>query len=130
MAPTPQQPTVPQALGRLRVALNASFERASRELGLTPQQAELLCAAMAPGAAPRVAAAIQIEGEDDEQMEQMGTADRDLVRGADNRELRDLGLDAGREGLRAAGGLLLHRPQEQPGGIRVPRHVRGDFLPL
>jgi DNA-binding MarR family transcriptional regulator len=42
--------TVPQALGRLRVALEDSFLRASRELGLTPQQAELLCAAMSPAA--------------------------------------------------------------------------------
>ncbi len=40
--------SVPQALGRLRVALNDSYTDASRELGLTPQQAELLCAAMRP----------------------------------------------------------------------------------
>jgi len=40
--------TVPQALGRLRVALDDSYQRASRELGLTTQQAELLCAAMRP----------------------------------------------------------------------------------
>ncbi len=39
---------VPQALGRLRAALNASFTDASRTLGLTPQQAELLCAAIQP----------------------------------------------------------------------------------
>jgi DNA-binding MarR family transcriptional regulator len=42
--------TVPRALGRLRVALDDSFVRASRELGLTAQQAELLCAAMRPTA--------------------------------------------------------------------------------
>ena len=40
--------TVPQALGRLRAALNASFTDASRTLELTPQQAELLCAALRP----------------------------------------------------------------------------------
>jgi DNA-binding MarR family transcriptional regulator len=40
--------TVPQALGRLRVALEDSYQRASRELGLTAQQAELLCAAQRP----------------------------------------------------------------------------------
>jgi DNA-binding MarR family transcriptional regulator len=39
---------VPQALGRLRVALNDTYTDASRELGLTPQQAELLCATMRP----------------------------------------------------------------------------------
>jgi DNA-binding MarR family transcriptional regulator len=35
--------SVPRTLGRLRVALNDSFARASKEVGLTPQQAELLC---------------------------------------------------------------------------------------
>jgi DNA-binding MarR family transcriptional regulator len=42
--------TLPQALGRLRVALEDSFLRTSRQLGLTPQQAELLCAAIEPAA--------------------------------------------------------------------------------
>jgi hypothetical protein len=42
--------TLPQALGRLRVALEDAFERTSRELGLKAQQAELLCAAMRPAA--------------------------------------------------------------------------------
>lgn len=42
--------TVPQALGRLRVALDDAYTRASRGLGLTAQQAELLCAAMRPTA--------------------------------------------------------------------------------
>jgi len=39
---------VAQALGRLRVALNDSYTDASRQLGLTPQQAELLWAALSP----------------------------------------------------------------------------------
>ncbi len=47
--------TVPQALGRLRVALEDSFTRASRELGLSAQQAELLCAAMRPAAVGDIA---------------------------------------------------------------------------
>jgi DNA-binding MarR family transcriptional regulator len=46
----PMAMTVPQALGRLRVALDDAYSRASRELGLTAQQAELLCAAMRPAA--------------------------------------------------------------------------------
>jgi DNA-binding MarR family transcriptional regulator len=46
----PTAETVPQALGRLRVALQDAFLQASRTLGLTAQQAELLCAAMAPAA--------------------------------------------------------------------------------
>ncbi|MEO8966409.1 MAG: MarR family transcriptional regulator [Solirubrobacteraceae bacterium] len=48
---TPAEPTtVPQALGRLRMALDATYTKTSRELGLTVQQAELLCAAMRPAA--------------------------------------------------------------------------------
>jgi len=47
----PAEPdTVPRALGRLRIALEDSYTRASRELGLTAQQAELLCAVMRPTA--------------------------------------------------------------------------------
>lgn len=46
--PAPAAPSIPQALGRLRVALNNSFSTASREAGLTPQQAELLCYALTP----------------------------------------------------------------------------------
>jgi DNA-binding MarR family transcriptional regulator len=42
--------SVPQALGRLRVAMDDTYTQASRELGLTAQQAELLCAAMRPAA--------------------------------------------------------------------------------
>lgn len=47
-SPAPRPSTVPQALGRLRVALDDSYLRASRELGLTAQQAEVLCAALRP----------------------------------------------------------------------------------
>ncbi len=46
---TDLDPTVPQALGRLRVALDGAYQRVSRRFGLSPQQAELLCAAMRPG---------------------------------------------------------------------------------
>jgi DNA-binding MarR family transcriptional regulator len=56
-----QGPTVPQALGRLRVAIDASYEAASRELGLTPQQAELLCEAMAPAAIGDLAEALHCD---------------------------------------------------------------------
>lgn len=46
--PRPTPGTVPQTLGRLRVALEDAYTRASRDLGLTAQQAELLCAAVDP----------------------------------------------------------------------------------
>ena len=52
---------VPQALGRLRVALDDAYQRASRELGLTAQQAELLCAAMRPAAVGDLAAALRCD---------------------------------------------------------------------
>jgi DNA-binding MarR family transcriptional regulator len=53
--------TLPQALGRLRVALEDAFLRASRELGLTAQQAELLCAAMRPAAVGDLAHALRCD---------------------------------------------------------------------
>lgn len=52
---------VPQALGRLRVALEDAYTRSSRELGLTPQQAELLCAAMSPVAVGELAQAMRCD---------------------------------------------------------------------
>ena len=53
--------TVPQALGHLRVALEDSYARASRELGLTAPQAELLCAAMQPSPVGRLAQALRCD---------------------------------------------------------------------
>lgn len=53
--------TLPQALGRLRVALDDAFQRASRELGLTAQQAEFLCAALRPAAVGELAHALRCD---------------------------------------------------------------------
>ena len=53
--------TVPRALGRLRVALDDSYTQTSRELGLTAQQAELLCAAIRPTAIGDLAAALRCD---------------------------------------------------------------------
>jgi DNA-binding MarR family transcriptional regulator len=52
---------VPQALGRLRVALDDAYQRASRELGLSVQQAELLCEAMRPAAVGDLAATLRCD---------------------------------------------------------------------
>lgn len=52
---------LPQALGRLRVALDDAYVRASRELALTPQQAELLCAALNPASVGGLAAALHCD---------------------------------------------------------------------
>lgn len=53
--------TVPQALGYLRVALDAAYTQASRELGLTAQQAELLCAALQPAAVGDLATVLRCD---------------------------------------------------------------------
>ena len=53
--------SVPRALGRLRVAMDATYTQASRELGLTAQQAELLCAVMRPAAIGDLAAALRCD---------------------------------------------------------------------
>jgi DNA-binding MarR family transcriptional regulator len=53
--------TLPRALGRLRVALDDAFLRASRELGLTAQQAEFLCAALRPTAVGDLAHALRCD---------------------------------------------------------------------
>jgi DNA-binding MarR family transcriptional regulator len=53
--------TVPRALGHLRVALDDSYRRTSRELGLTTAQAELLCAALRPASVAAVALALRCD---------------------------------------------------------------------
>ncbi len=53
--------TVPQALGRLRVALDDAYLRASRHHELTPQQAELLCAALRPAPVGSLAKALRCD---------------------------------------------------------------------
>lgn len=53
--------TLPQSLGRLRVALDDAFARASQAVGLTPQQAELLCAAMSPSSVKDLAEALRCD---------------------------------------------------------------------
>lgn len=52
---------VPEALGRLRVALDDAYERASREVGLSVQQAELLCEAMSPAAVGDLAVTLRCD---------------------------------------------------------------------
>jgi DNA-binding MarR family transcriptional regulator len=51
--------SVPQALGRLRVAMDDAYLQSSREVGLTAQQAELLCAALRPDAVTDLARALR-----------------------------------------------------------------------
>jgi DNA-binding MarR family transcriptional regulator len=53
--PLPATATVPGALGRLRVALEGAYVRASAEIGLSAQQAELLCASLRPSGVGAIA---------------------------------------------------------------------------
>lgn len=53
--------TVPRALGHLRVALDDSYRRISRELELTTAQAELLCAALSPASVAAVARVLRCD---------------------------------------------------------------------
>lgn len=52
---------LPQALGRLRVALDAIYLQVSRDLNLTSQQAELLCAALRPSPVGDIARALRCD---------------------------------------------------------------------
>lgn len=56
-----QEPTLGQRLGHLRVALDEAFQQASRALGLTPQQAELLCAALVEPSIGSLAASLRCD---------------------------------------------------------------------
>lgn len=53
--------TVPRALGHLRVALDDAYSRVSRDLELTPAQAELLCAALRPAAVGALAQVLRCD---------------------------------------------------------------------
>lgn len=70
---------VPQALGRLRVALDDAYQRASRDLGLTAQQAELLCGAMRPATTGDLAAVLRCDRSNVTRLVDRATA-HDLVR--------------------------------------------------
>jgi DNA-binding MarR family transcriptional regulator len=60
-APFAAPTTVPRALGRLRVALEDAYLRASRDLRLSAQQAELLCAALRPGTVGDIARVLRCD---------------------------------------------------------------------
>jgi DNA-binding MarR family transcriptional regulator len=57
----PHVTALPRALGRLRVAMDAIYTQTSRELGLTAQQAELLCAALRPAAVGDIARVLRCD---------------------------------------------------------------------
>jgi DNA-binding MarR family transcriptional regulator len=94
----------PQALGRLRIALDDAFVRSSREVGLTPQQAELLCAAMTPSPVRDLAVTLRCDRSNVTRL-----VDRAAARGHVSRAVED---DDGRirvVQLTARGERLAHR---------------------
>jgi DNA-binding MarR family transcriptional regulator len=78
---------VPQALGRLRVALDDAYQRASRDLGLTAQQAELLCAVLRPAAIGDLAIALRCDRSNVTRLVDRAAA-HDLVRRQQGRDRR------------------------------------------
>lgn len=83
-----REATVPQALGRLRVALEDSFLRASRDVGLTSQQAELLCAAMVPSAVGDLAQTLRCDRSNVSRLIDRTSARGYLTRRADEQDGR------------------------------------------
>jgi DNA-binding MarR family transcriptional regulator len=81
-------PGVPRALGRLRIALNDSFTDASHSLGLTPQQAELLCWAMRPRAVGELAQLLHCDRSNVSRMVDRAGARGLLARRAERRDGR------------------------------------------
>lgn len=94
--------TVPEALGYLRVALEDSYARASRELGLTAPQAELLCAAMQPSAVGRLAQALRCDRTNVTHLVDRAVERGWVVRRSDESDRRSSVIALTREGERLA----------------------------
>lgn len=86
--PNSDAPSVPQALGRLRIALNESFSRASRAEGLTPQQAELLCWSFQPHSISELAELMRCERSNVSHLVNRAAARHLLTRSADSEDAR------------------------------------------
>lgn len=86
--PNSDGPSVPQALGRLRIALNDSFSRASRAEDLTPQQAELLCWSFEPHSISELADLMRCERSNVSHLVNRAAARNLLTRSADAEDAR------------------------------------------
>jgi DNA-binding MarR family transcriptional regulator len=99
--PDGEHGSVPQALGRLRVALEYSFQRAARELDLTAQQAELLCGAMSPAAVGDLAVMLRCDRSNVSRLVDRAAA-RDLVRRTQGEDRRVSMIELTPKGQRLA----------------------------
>ena len=104
--------TVPQALGRLRVALDDSFARVSGRFGLSPQQAELLCAAMRPSPVGAVATALRCDRTNVTRLADRAARRGLLSRHADADDKRVTLLELTPEGMRTAEAFIAALEEE------------------
>jgi DNA-binding MarR family transcriptional regulator len=98
--------SVPQALGRLRVALDDAYARAAREVGLTAQQAELLCAAMQPAAVGDLAETLRCDRSNVSRLLDRAAARGFLRRRDDEEDGRRTMVELTPDGLGLARGFL------------------------
>jgi len=93
---------VPQALGRLRVVLEDAYVRGSRDLGLTAQQAELLCAALTPTAVGDLAIVMRCDRSNVSRLVDRASARGWLLRRGDDDDARVTMVELTPEGRRLA----------------------------
>ena len=94
--------SVPQAVGRLRVAMNDAFARASLEHGLTAPYAELLCAAMTPAGVGQLAEHLDCDRTNVTRLVDRASQRGWLIRGADDSDRRRAVIELTPEGDRLA----------------------------
>lgn len=113
---------VPQALGRLRVALDDAYERASHALGLSVQQAELLCEAMRPAAVGDLARTLRCDRSNVSRLVDRAMA-HDLVRRVPGRDRRVSMIELTPTGQRLAG-LFIAGLEAQTAALRASWSAR------
>ena len=94
--------SVPRALGHLRVALQDSYLRVARQVGLTAPQAELLCAALQPAAVGRLAETLRCDRTNITHLVERAAARRWVDRVVDEQDRRSTLITLTPEGERLA----------------------------
>ena len=94
--------SVPRALGHLRVSLQDSYLRVARQVGLTAQQAELLCAALQPAAVGRLAETLRCDRTNITHLVERAAARRWVDRVVDEQDRRSTLITLTPEGERLA----------------------------
>jgi len=104
--PSKPAATLPPALGRLRVALDDAYVKASRELGLTGQQAELICAAISPAAIGDLAEQLRCDRSNVSRLVERASAQGLLKRRVGDKDGRVTVVELTPKGERLAGRFL------------------------